>query len=421
MSALGGKRTLGLVAVRHQSKPFLEVQMRTPPPDRHEDVGIALFFLGRAARTHGIEEELSRLIEYTGFELLRVIDLNEREAANWPVGGEPPVRMIIGFDVIPGRVNNEMRRLYPDLDNGHIHEAALTCREFAPYRMSKGQNFELVRPSQNSGEAWAIIRLLMPDTEQELRQTIASTKSAMVSDFEVLRELTRGGKRAKIELIRYADGVAVKKTFRSNCLRFMERDASFMDAFSPCRSEIPPVLERGPNYLIMPFIEGRPLQRTLFGRRFPRLMTMRQVTNVADLLRFVFVRGFDPIDLGPHNLLVDGSGSIKAIDFEFAHRSDSPIQPEQSACLLGVREGFQGEYPLKARLVPHLSKLIDPWPLRWEGATGLTLQSFLDDPPWLQRVKRAVNYPRYLSSKAAGQLFKERKRSSNRLRAALSL
>ena len=402
-----------------QSKPSLEVQIS--PPDTREDFGLAVFFIALAARTHGIEDELTGLIEYTGFQLLKVVDLAESATADWTVNGEPSVRMVIGFDVIPARVTNEMRRSYPNLDNGHIYEAALTCREFVPYRVLKGQPFEPVRPTENSKEAWGAIRQLLPGAEQEIRQTIASTRSAMVSDFEVVRELTRGGKRAKIELIRYAGGVAVKKTFRPNCLRFMERDASFMDTFSPHRPEIPPVLKRGPNYLIMPFIEGRPLQRTFFGRRFPRLMTLRQLTNLADLLRFVFARGFDPIDLGPHNLLVDASGSIKAIDFEFAHKSDSAIEPERSACLRGIREDFQGERPLKARLVPHLSKLIDPWPLRWKGATGLTLHSFLNDPPLLQRVKRAVNYPKYLSGKAARQLFKGRKRSSYKLPAKIAL
>lgn len=379
----------------------------------HEDLGMAVFFLARASETHGLAEDLRRIIEGSGFEVLRAVDLKEGEAADWPVDGSPPARMLIAYDVLPGRVEDGMRQLFPELDNGHIHLAVLTCRAFVPYRVPAGQRFEPVRPSQNSREAWAILRQLSPGLEQELRETIASIRSAMVTDFEVVRDLTRSGGRAKIELIRYGDGLAVKKTYRGNCFRHMEREALFMETFSPHRREIPPVLQRGPNYLIMPFVEGKPLRRVIFGRGFPRLLTIEQVNNIADLLRFVLARGFDPVDLGPHNLLIDGAGRITAFDFEFVYKSDAPIDPEQSACLAGVREGFQGEWPLKTQLVPHLSKLVDPWRFRWRGPTGLTLQSFLYDPPWLQRLKRAVLYPAYLGGKAAGRLFEPLRRATH--------
>jgi hypothetical protein len=48
---------------------------------------------------------------------------------------------------------------------------------------------------------------------------------------------------------------------------------------------------------------------------------------------------------------------------------------------------------------------MDPWRLRWYGCTGLTLQSFLYDPPALQWVKRIVNYPAYLGKKVVERRF----------------
>jgi hypothetical protein len=380
----------------------------------HEDLGTTVFLLGRATESHGLGDDARRIIEGNGFEVLKDFALPDRAAIDWPVDGAPPARMLIAFDVLPGVVEDEMRQRTPDLDNGHTSRAALSCREFVRYRTGAGQEFEPMRPSHNSTEAWSMIRQVSPHLEEELRQSIASIKAAMVTDFEVVRDLTRGAPRAKIEVIRYGDGLAVKKTYRGSRLHYMEREISFMDAFSADRPEIPPVLQRGANYFIMPFVNGRPLRRFLFGRSFPRLMTLKQVRNIADLLRFVFAHGYDPIDLGPHNLLVDEAGRIKAIDFEFAHKSDGPIDPERSACLAGLSEEFTGEWPLRARLVPHLSKLIHPWPLRWRGTTGLTLKSFLYDPPWLQRAKRAVIYPTYLAGKAAGQLLEPLRRVSRK-------
>ena len=178
-----------------------------------------------------------------------------------------------------------------------------------------------------------------------------------------------------------------------------------MEAIAPHRPEIPPVLDRGPNFLIMPFLKGRSLRRFLFGRGVPRLMTMRQIREVADLLRYLFSRGYDPVDLGPHNLLVDRSGQLHAIDFEFVHRTDAPVKPEQSACLSGIKADYEGEWPAKALYSPKRAKCLDPWCHRWFGCTGLTIRSFLYDPPSLQRAKRLVNYPTYLGTKVVRRQF----------------
>jgi hypothetical protein len=151
----------------------------------------------------------------------------------------------------------------------------------------------------------------------------------------------------------------------------------------------------------MPFVEGRPLRRFLFGVGIPRLMTLGHVRQVADLLRYLFSHGYDPIDLAPHNLLVDGCGNLTAIDFEFVHRTDGPIEPERSACLNGLPEGFEGDWPLTARWWPERSKArMDPYRLRWLGYTALTRESFLHDTPSVQRLKRLLNYPKFMCAKA---------------------
>ncbi len=102
----------------------------------------------------------------------------------------------------------------------------------------------------------------------------------------------------------------------------------------------------------------------------------------------------------PHNLLVHPSGRFTAIDFEFVHRADGPVDPQQSACLNGIPDDFEGDWPLMARWYPAGSKILtDPYGTRWYGHTGLTRESFLNDPPSVQRLKRLVNYPAYLCSK----------------------
>jgi hypothetical protein len=384
-----------------------------------EEPGMAVFFVRRAVFDNGLQEETCRIIESAGFEVLRSIDLESDQidaaaglarGGNWGPGafhvsGGPPAQLLIAFDVLPAPVRTEHLFKYPHLDNAHILEAKLRCREFISARMPPRRRFNPVHSTDASADAWDVIRTFAPDDEEPLRETIKSRKAGFVTNYEVVRDLTRTGLRSKIELINYGGRVAVKKTFRNNCVRFLEREASFMEEISPHRPEIPPVLERGPNFLVMPFFEGRPLRRFVLGRGVPRLMTLRQVRQVASLLRFLFSRGYDPVDLGPHNLLVDPSGQLCAIDFEFVHRTGEPVDAELSACLSGIKAGYEGEWPAKALYSPKRAKCLDPWRQRWFACTGLSIHSFLFDPPAVQRVKRMVNYPAYLTTKVVKHHF----------------
>ena len=385
-----------------------------------EEPGMVAFFVRREVVATGLQADITSTIEACGFEILKTIELDDEQAdmaakaargANWgggalPVNGGPPVGIIFAHDVFPSPVNDDVRERYPFLDNGRTLVAKLMCRQLIRDRMPAKKRFNPVHSTDDSLEAWRVVRMFAAKDEPALRRLTESRKTAMATDYEVVKMLTRKAARAKVELIRYQGGLAVKKTYREHCLRFLEREASFMDAVSPDRPEILPVLERGHNYFIMPFVEGRSMRQGLFGRSYPKLMTLKQIGTVADLLRHLFSRGYDPIDLAPHNMIVDKAGRLTAIDFEFVHRTDGPIAPEQSACLDGIPDDFEGEWPAAARWAPLQSKARnDPYRDRWFGYTGLSRKSFLHDPPAVQAMKRAINYPHYLGAKASARLF----------------
>jgi hypothetical protein len=361
-----------------------------------EEPGLALFFWHGEPLADEQTTQIAAALETCGIEVLNVVDIDSpqmraaecavRQSYLWhgnlPPNYETPVTMFVGFDVMPATPTAEFLRGRPLLDNRRIMEAELSAPEG-------------LRATDNSAEAWEFIRLLTPDDQAKLRSTIDLRKAEFATAFEVVRDLTRRGRRAKIELINYGGGLAVKKTFRRHCLRFLEREATFLESTSPERPEILPVVERGSNYLITPYIEAQPKRGFLLGLGYPKLMKLRDVRAASDLLRFLFARGYDPVDISPHNLLIDGSGSIKAIDFEFVYKGDGPIEPEHSACLNGIKDGFPGEWPDEGGWW-----LVDPYRARWFGHTALTRRSFLYDPAWLQSLKRFVNYPLYLAAKA---------------------
>jgi hypothetical protein len=347
-----------------------------------------------------------------GFELLKNIDLDEQQieavarqtrGGTWgrgayAISGGPPEKLVFALDLVPSPVPSQYTQSYPYLDNGRVLLAKLAVRELIRKQLPRESQFNPLHATDDSVEAWKIVRLFAPEEECALRGTIDRRRAAFKTSDRVIRDLTRTGVRAKVELIRYGSGTAIKKTWQPNCLRFMQREAEFMDAMSPLRPEILPVLERGANYLIMPFVEGKPPRRVLFGRTFPRLLTIRQITQFRDLLLFLFSRGYDPVDLAPYNLLIDSGGNLKVIDFEFVYRSERPIDVSSAACLYGIPPDFKGDPPKP--FTSHRDPTKDQWQLTWFGCTGLTRESFLHDPPAVQQLKRLLNYPSFLATKA---------------------
>lgn len=380
--------------------------------------GLTVFFLNTQA------EDLTQLvisrIRSLGFEVLETISLDgpraesaaeliERLGVRVPhaFGEAGVLSVFVALDVFPNAVPDEILRTHPRLDNARTYQALFYAnRDLRTHAASNRRQVSL-QSTQSSADAWAFVQAYAPSQRREIESIAADRRAAAITKFEVLRSVSRFSRRAKLEVIRYGSGLAVKKTFRHQSLHILEREASFLEDISPLRPEVLPVIERGPNYFICPFVNSRPTRWSVLGVSGPKLLALRQVRQVSDFLKFLFERGYDPVDCGPHNLLIDDSGNVKVIDFEFVHRTDAPVEAEESLCLSGVHESFEGEVPKLA------AWLHDPYFGYWYGHTGLGLRSFLHDPAWLQMIKRAVNYPTFILANAFRRTLRINPRQSS--------
>lgn len=261
--------------------------------------------------------------------------------------------------------------------------------------------------------------LLSPDEWDRLDAEIAERRAEMATDVPVLADLSRFKYRAKVELVSWNGQKAVKKTFRRTGLDAMARELAFHDDVAP-HSVVPArVLDRTPNAILFEHIENSLRVRRLMGLRVPIPLPLTQVRELADFARLVATRGWDPIDLTPRdNVLIDAkTGHLRAIDFEFAHRRDTPVSPAASYFLSGVPAGAAVARPLNQPMDE------DPYPGKWRPFTGLSKASFLRDPAWLQRLKRALLHPTWLVFRVAGSVLKRRRHAADRdeLLAAVAL
>jgi hypothetical protein len=369
--------------------------------------GLAVFFIRQRAVASGCRSEIVRLLGVAGFDILAVVDLSDFQRSavanavrganwgqgSWPVSGGLPATLVVAFDVKPLPVGKKHQRKHPQLDNTRILAAKRIVRRIVNGRLRLDQRYNALHSTDNSAQAWRFIQWLMPERAQAWRQKTEQLQAEFATTEEVIADLSQNGRRAKVELIRYDGRLAVKKTFRSHALPYLEREAAFYERFASERSEVPPILKRKSNYFIIPFYRSDfPAHRTIFGLSVPVLIPLWAVRQLVDFLRYLNTKGYDPIDLNPQsNVLISRSEGLKVIDFEFIyqHEGESPLL-HQCFCLAGTPDDFADP------ALSIIEYLKDPYPAKWQPHIGLTVPSLLKDPSWLQRIKRSVWYPSFL-------------------------
>ena len=368
--------------------------------------GVALFFVRQAAVENGHESAITMILEDSGFEILQSIPLegplaeriaNTVRGGNWGrgpwlVSGGPPARIIVAFDVIPQPVSAADKRRHPGLDNGRILTAKEGVRNYLNDKLDQGQRYNALHSTDSSRHSVELLESLPEVDLEALLTLLAERRREFSTGYTVVRTLTRHGKRAKVEMVEFEGKVAVKKTYRHQALRFLEREVAFQKQFAALRPEVLPVLESGSNYFITPYIEdvGAPLR--ILGVTLPRLLGLKHVRQLAEFIQFLLAHGYDPIDLTPwNNVLIDRQTGLKAIDFEFVYRNpDGTIVPEKSMCLTGLKEEFDGDYPLG------VFYLKNPYATEWYPRIGLDLTRFLRGATWRHQPLRYLNFLRYV-------------------------
>jgi hypothetical protein len=351
-----------------------------------EAPGIAAFFIAASAIDGGLRTTLIELLEDQGHEALLVANLDRRAAEAAGYSGYPTV--VVTIDLLPMKVDGAK---YPGFDNPKIPKALERARHLT-HELLPGVS-DALAATCSSREAWDVVRLIFPDEEEDIRKKADGMRSAFATDG-ALADLTREGRRAKVELIQFDGAPAIRKTYRPAALRYMEREIEVLERLSAIRPELPTLLHRTANAIIVSYIEGgRDLLLEHRGGR-PTPLPLDVVRALADFIKGCVAEGFDPVDLrAPGNAMLSPDG-LKVIDSELWRRCSPETRPENALCVAGAPPG-DTERP---RGVPAFGK---PYSVGWYPLTLLSIESFLYDPAWLQRLKRQANLLRIWAARGA--------------------
>lgn len=357
--------------------------------------GIAAFFMRERAVLEGRDQEILNILEARGFELLLVTDIDPscRDAiskgtrgGNWgpgpyKVSGGLPARFVVGLDLLPIRVRRDALAMHPLLDNERVLTAKTIIRSIINRGRQAKECYNAVHSSDNSRQAWEAIRAVVPEQADRLAVTARERMRSFSSDGAVEKDLTEVGNRARVELIRWQNGYAVRKTFKPNCLKFLRREVAVLTDLSGS-PHVPKILETGENYFVIEYFANA------WDWKSRKLLPLKFVRQLAEFTKSCAACGYDPIDFKPRgNLLLDPERGLKVIDFEFWYRRAEAFPPEHAYAFAGIPQDFEGDAPVWSE--PNAN----PYRTEWRPFTGMDLHTFLHAPPWLQRWKRLWNYP----------------------------
>ena len=352
--------------------------------------GLAVFFIRQKALDLNLETEITELLKKEGFNIIKAKMLGKKKAkrvkyqvrgGNWGKGpwsesGGDPAMVLVAVDLMPILPTPEALAKQPHLSNNRIG-VKNKIRDAVNRSLPPEKQCNTVHSSDNEREAWNYLEITFPHKLQKFERKIDLLRKNFETNYNVKQILTRFGRRAKVEVIEYDNQLAVKKTFKPGCEKFFQREAFVSQCFADDSSAIPTLLDCGANYLVYPYYDDV----LKFRNRQSKLLPLAIAKQSLQTLKFFYDRGYALIDFQPANIIVDRTSGLKVIDFEFLYQYQNlPESFEQCYELTGIPDDFVGDKPS--------FKLPMSYQVRWKPYVGLSLDSLLHDPVWLQHIKR---------------------------------
>ena len=345
--------------------------------------GLAVFIIEAKAIELGITDTIIDLIAQQGFYILNRQILifsgikNLKSQKNlvdypWLKAVDSPKIIVVAFDFLPISLSSLQQAEYPNLDNARL----LTKQKINKYFYNCQPNLKkcnLLHSTNNSQEAWHFLEIVMLDEIENIKEQINQLSESFATNYRIKRNLTPDwGRRAKVELIEYQGNLAVKKTFRPGCGRFLERELFVRQEFSKMRPEIPPLLGYGKSFFISPYYED-----ILDFESNRQQLPLGVAKQAMEVVKFFYELGYALIDFHPGNLIIDRQQGLKVIDFEFLYRYK--MKPESlSKCydLVGIPSDFDGDRPLLPVEREEMYS-VKNYQGKWQPYTGLELDILL--------------------------------------------
>ncbi|MGB0757156.1 MAG: hypothetical protein ACPGO5_01745 [Patescibacteria group bacterium] len=356
--------------------------------------GLTVFIVREQAVKENRLPFIQKTLEDEGFNVLRSESLSEQQKDTlteearggnwnkgpWPVSGGKPAHMYVVYDLLPRNLSPMQEIRFAGIDNERIL-VKHRIREFINHSLSKSESYNPIHSSDTAAEALEYMSFIFTQEEKSvIMQEIQNMQEVFATNERVISDLTKNGRRAKVELIEKSDCKQyVKKTFRPGREKFLDRSIYAATEFAEKCQGVPPLVEKGPNYIMYPYYE--PMHE--YSRGW--IMPLWAAKKAMDILKCFYTQGYYLYDAHPVDVLVDTDRKVWLLDYEFYYAyKEKPIRFEESFDIVGAPDDPRHDQPILS-----LTPKSKTYTRCWYPHIGLSLSSLLHDPTWLQHIKRA--------------------------------
>jgi hypothetical protein len=286
-----------------------------------QDRGLVVFVVREQAMRRGGLEQLVPLLEQSGFKILKnkllAGDEQLRVTHNmrggnwgrgpWPVSGGPPAAIVVAFDPEPIPLNRKQQKKFPLATNARVLEKG-AIRDIFNADQPAEQHCNALHSSDNGHEAWEYIALAMPEAADEIRQLATAARegchpspTARIAATTIVKDLTRFGRRTRVEVIEHQGRLAVRKTFKPGCERYCRREEIAMRELSRQVPQIPRLLESDALSVVYPYYDDV----LRYDRSSGWLLSVGVARQAIEALWRVQEAGYALVDASIDNVLID--------------------------------------------------------------------------------------------------------------------
>lgn len=254
--------------------------------------------------------------------------------------GGPPVAFVVAFDYHPEPLASKDQKKQPRMTNKNMIQAKYDFRDQLKLVLKDGY-YNGVHSADNEQDAWYYISQIGKDYHNKIAGEVEARRVRYSGKWGVTKILS-AGQISKVELIKYGEGLAVKKTFRPGKERFFKRELYAVKELSKELSFIPPLLEEGDGYVVVPYLTN--ILDTLPEKEKKQVIASK-VDEIGEVIRQMHSRRLIYINFTPESIIITPDNKLYCTGFAYLQKYSTQTDLELTYELIGLSKTFEGDHP----------------------------------------------------------------------------
>lgn len=326
----------------------------------HSDVrggDLLVFVLRERLLKDGLLQDFTSFLEEEfNFDLLDVQMLNARErdqcsreirGGKWDKGpykysGGPPVAIVSAFDYHPEPLTQtEQLRQARMTNRNNLHSKYQYRERLQSLILMKG-HYNGVHSADNEQDAQFYLSLLGSNYQNKISEMLEFRRTRYARNWNLVKVLSENS-ISKVEVIQYNERKAVKKTFRPGKERFLQRELYALRELSQELKFIPPILEEGEGYVIVPFFEN--ILEKMNEKEKEKILSTK-ADEIAEVICSMYTRGLIYLGFTPESIILTSNGEFYCTGFSFLQKYlKEPSHILEVFEVAGLPKDFDGDVP----------------------------------------------------------------------------